>query len=85
MATPSLFPIFLKAQSGGTAGAAGTQYIETFGLEVLEMIEVELIEMDVDVVEMIEVELIEMDVDVEVVDITTDIEILEVIDVEILC
>jgi hypothetical protein len=67
MPTPSLFPIFLKAAAGGSAGVV---YIETFGL---------------DVVEMIEVELIEMDVDVEVVDITTDIEILEVIDVEILC
>ena len=57
MATPSLFPIFLKAQSGGTAGVV---YIETFGLEVLEVVELELVEIDVDIelLEVIDLELV---------------------------
>ena len=46
MATPSLFPIFLKAQSGGAGGAVGTVYVETLGVEVLEMIEVEIVDVD---------------------------------------
>lgn len=70
MPTPSLFPIFLKAQAGGGSVAAGTAYIETFGLEMLEMIDVEVIDTSIDV---------------EVIDLAQDVEVLEVIDVEILC
>jgi hypothetical protein len=70
MPTPSLFPIFLKAQAGGGTVAAGTVYVETFGAELLEMIEVELVEMDIDV---------------EIVENVPDAEILETIDVEIVC
>lgn len=70
MPTPSLFPLFLKAQAGGETIAAGTVYIETFGLEMLEMVEVELVELDVDI---------------EVVPETVDVEVIEIIDVEILC
>lgn len=70
MGTPSLFPLFLKSGGTGAGGAAGTQYIETFGLEVLEMIEIELVDLDVDI---------------EVVDLELDVELIEVIDVEIVC
>jgi len=71
MPTPSLFPLFLKAQAGGGAAApAGTEFIETFGIEVFEMIEVELLDVDIDV---------------EIVENVPDVEILEIIDVEIIC
>lgn len=43
MPTPSLFPLFLKAQSGGEAGE-GTVFIETIEVEVLDIIDVEVIE-----------------------------------------
>ena len=69
MPTPSLFPLFLKAQTGG-GGVSGTEFIETFGVEVLEMIEVEVVEMDIDV---------------EIVENVPDVEIVEIIDVEIIC
>ena len=45
-------------------------YIETFGLEVLEMLDIELVE---DIVE------------VEIIEDITEIEIIEIIDVEIIC
>lgn len=71
MPTPSLFPMFLKAQSGGGAPTPeGTEYIETFGVEILEMIEVEIVDMDIDV---------------EIVENVPDVEVLETIDVEIIC
>ena len=69
MPTPGLFPILLKA-SAGAGGAAGVVYIETFGLETLEMTNVEVIDLDIDI---------------EVLEQTPDIEVLEVIDVEIVC
>ena len=66
MATPSLFPIFLKAQSGG--GGAGTVYIETLELEFTGMIEVEIIEqrIDVEIIEVIEVDVVEAPIEVEI-------------------
>ena len=73
MPTPSLFPIYLKAQSGGGGGTpvpAGTEYVETFGVEVYEMIEVEFVDMDIDV---------------EIVENVPDVEVIETIDVEIIC
>lgn len=70
MATPSLYPMFLKAATGGGSVAAGTVYVETFGAELLEMIEVEIVEMDIDV------QIVQTDIDVDIV---------EIIDVEILC
>ena len=65
MTTPSLFPIFLK---GGSSGPAGIVYIETFGLEILETVNIEIVDIDVDI------ELIEV-VDVQVVDDIIDVEI----------
>ena len=67
MPTPSLFPLFLKAQSGG--GVGGTEYIERFDLEFVDM------EIDVEIIDyMIDVEIIET-IDVEVVDDPIDVEI----------
>ena len=71
MPTPSLFPYLLKAAAGGGAPVQeGIQYVEFFGLEVLEMIEVEVVEMDIDV---------------EIVENVPDAEIIEIIDVELVC
>jgi hypothetical protein len=70
MPTPSLFPIFLKAQAGGGTVAAGTVYVETFGAELLEMIDVEVVDIDIDI---------------EIVENVPDIEVIETIDVEIIC
>jgi hypothetical protein len=67
MPTPSLYPIFLKAQSGG-GGTAGVTYIEQFAVEVLEMIEVEIVD------ETITVEIVEV-IDVTVLDETIEVEI----------
>ncbi len=64
MPTPSLFPIFLK----GANSVAGTVYIETFGLETLEIVNVELVDIDIDI------ELLDV-VDVEIVLDTIDVEI----------
>lgn len=70
MPTPSLFPIFLKAQAGGAGGVAGTEYIERFDLEFLDMmIDVEIIDLTIDV------EIIEPDIDVEIVDDPIEVEI----------
>jgi len=66
MPTPSLFPIFMKAQAGG--GVAGVVYIETFGLEMLETVEIELVDLEIDI------ELIEV-IDVEVIDDVIEVEI----------
>lgn len=64
--------MFLKAQAGGggTPVPAGTEYVETFGVEVYEMIEVEFVDMDIDV---------------EIVENVPDVEVVELIDVEIIC
>ena len=71
MATPSVFPIFLKAQSGGgDPTPEGIQYVETFDLEVLEMLEVEIVDLDIDI---------------EIVDNVPDVELVEPIEVEIDC
>lgn len=70
MPTPSLFPYLLKAQSGGGTVAAGTVYVETFGAELLEMIDVEVVDIDIDI---------------EIVENVPDIEVIETIDVEIIC
>lgn len=70
MPTPSLYPILMKAVASGIIRADGTEYIETFGLEMMEMIEVELVELDIDI---------------EVVDLQLDVEVIEIIDVEIIC
>jgi hypothetical protein len=70
MPTPSLFPMFLKAESGGAGGAVGTAYVEFFDIEVLEMIEVEIEDVDIDV---------------EIVENVPDVEVLEIIEVEIDC
>lgn len=70
MPTPSLYPLFLKAQSGGGGGVpAGTVYVETLGIEVDEMVDVEVVDLSVDVelVSATEVELVEIVVDVEVI------------------
>lgn len=65
MPTPSLFPYLLKAQAGGVSG---TVYIETFGVEVLEVVAVEVIEttVDVEVVELVDVEVVEDAIEVEI-------------------
>lgn len=68
MPTPSLFPLFLKAQAGGAGGVAGTTYIENFDVEILEMIEVEIVDetIAVEIVELIEVEIVDDVVEVEI-------------------
>ena len=66
MPTPSLFPLFLKAASGG--GVSGTVYIETFGVEIVEVVDVEVIQIQPTV---------------EVVELVVDVEIVEEIEVEI--
>lgn len=67
MPTPSIFPMFLKANAGDTV-VAGVVYIEQFAVEVLEMIEVEIVD-DTITVEIVEV------IDVEVIDETIEVEI----------
>ena len=67
MPTPSLFPYLLKAQ---TAGVTGTVFVETFGVEIVEPLDVEIIDLDVDV---------------EVVDLDVDVEIEPILEVEIIC
>ncbi len=68
MGTPSLFPYLLKSGGTGIGGAAGTVYIETFGVEVVEVVDIEVIELQPAV---------------EVVELVVDVEILEEIEVEI--
>lgn len=68
MPVPSLYPILMKSVAEGNIVAAGTQYIENFDVEVLEMIEVEILD------ETITVEIIET-IDVEVADETIEVEI----------
>ena len=65
MPTPSLFPYFLKASAGG---AAGTVFIETFGLEILETVSSEVVELvpDVEVVEVVDVEVVADIIEVEI-------------------
>lgn len=65
MPTPSLFPYLLKAAAGGSAG---TVYIETFGVDILEVVDVEVIELQPAV---------------EVVELVPDVVVLEPIEVEI--
>lgn len=69
MATPSLFPIFLKAQEvvvGG--GGAGTVFIETLETEIMSLIDVEVVDdpIDVEILEEVDVEVVEDPIDVEV-------------------
>jgi hypothetical protein len=56
MAVPSLYPLFLKAQTGN----AGLQIVDGLEIEILDPIEVEVLEI------MAIVEIIDVDVDVEV-------------------
>ena len=66
MATPSLFPIFMKGAAVATA--SGIVYIERFDVEILNMIEVEIVDetIDVEVVDLIEVEVLDAPIDVEI-------------------
>lgn len=68
MPTPSLFPYLLKAQAGGGGGVTGTQYIENFDVEVLEMIEVEIVDetITVEVIEIIEVAVVDEPIELEI-------------------
>lgn len=70
MATPSLYPIFLKAQSGGVGGGAGTVYIETLEIEVLPCIDVEIVDetISVEILETIDVVIADDPIDIEVCD-----------------
>jgi len=65
MATPSLFPIFLKA---GIATVSGVVYIETLEVEVLDCIEVEIVDqtIDVEIIDQIDVEILDETIDVEI-------------------
>lgn len=65
MTTPSIFPMFLKQ---GAGSVTGTVYVETFGVEILEVVDVEVVELQPTV---------------EVVELVPDIEVLEPIEVEI--
>lgn len=67
MPTPSIFPMFLKANAGDTT-IAGVTYIEQFDVEVLEMIEVEIVDdtITVEIVEIIEVAVIDETIEVEI-------------------
>lgn len=67
MPTPSLFPMFLKANAGDTT-VAGVTYIEQFDVEVLEMIEVEILDetITVEIIETIEVEIADDPIEVEI-------------------
>jgi len=66
MATPSLFPLFLKARSGGTG--AGTVFIETLEIAVLDPIDVEVVDevIAAEVMDLVDVEIVEDPIDVEV-------------------
>lgn len=69
MPTPSLFPYFLKAQAGTIVqGGAGTVFIETLELEVLDPIDVEVIDdpIEVEVLAPFDVEIVDAPIDVEV-------------------
>lgn len=59
--------MFLKQ---GAGNLIGTVYVETFGLEVLEMVNIEVVE---DIIE------------VEILYDIPEIEVIEIIDVEIIC
>ncbi len=63
--------MFLKAESGGgTAVPEGIQYVETFAVEVVEVLEIEVVDVDIDV---------------EIVENVPDAEVIEIITVEIDC
>ena len=69
MPTPSLFPMFLKAQAGTIVqGGAGTVFIETLEFEVLDLIDVEIIDdpIEIEIVEFVDVEIVEDPIEVEV-------------------
>jgi len=68
MATPSLFPYFLKATTVVSGGGAGTVFIETLEAAVLDPIDVEVLEDPIDaaIVEPVDVEIVEDPIDVEV-------------------
>lgn len=75
MATPSLFPLFLKAQDAVVPsplpiGGAGTVYIETLEIEVMPCIEVEVVDdtISVEVLDLIEVVIEDDPIDIEVCD-----------------